>query len=236
MKIALYETDIQNDFTYRDGALFVSALEEVIEEPYGAETAVPNILALHKHAKENDWQILGSVHRHFDDDLELAKNGGPFPDHCMDGTYGQERIEGLESTFDHYIPHKNPSENTNDSGSQLIFEKQHYDVSTNSRFAPVINNLIKTGLDAVVIDGFATDYCVRAAALAFVEVATLQGKQVGEDFHVYVVTDAIKEVNINDKGEVDKQYGQKALEELYSAGVKGITTAEILEGKIGEIK
>jgi hypothetical protein len=49
-KIALYETDIQNDFSLRNGALFVRANKPKNHLPYGAEEKLPNIfgLAVHK--------------------------------------------------------------------------------------------------------------------------------------------------------------------------------------------
>ena len=247
--IAVYETDVQNDFSLRSGALFVHGFEEKSSwKPYGAEARLPNILKMHNYSKGKENIILmGSVDKHFYEDAELIRNkGGAFEDHCMNGTPGQLRVDGLERQMDIYIqsnegpglPQRilNSKEISDritaclEKKHHLIFEKQAYDVGTNPNFAPVAAALIEKGLDAVVIDGFATDYCVKTAALRFKEAAETHGKTIGKNFSIYVVTDAIHEVNINFEGKIDKEFGRKALAELYAAGVKPIATEQVLAG------
>ncbi len=87
MKI-FYDVDTQNDFMNKDGALYVP----------DAELIKPNLEKLTDFAKNNFIPVLGSVDNHFGtedhkhQELELAKWGGPFPDHCMDGTLGQLKV------------------------------------------------------------------------------------------------------------------------------------------------
>jgi nicotinamidase-related amidase len=148
----------------------------------------------------------------------------------MIGTPGQKRI--FEEKNEKYIPSKEVDKDeleelvscAANKHTKLYFEKQHYDVSTNTNFEYSVNSLLDKGLDTVVIDGFATDYCVKAAALAFIDIATNYGKKIGDDFNIYVVTDAIAPVT--------KEGGRKALDEMYAAGIKPITAQEILEGKL----
>ena len=87
MKI-FYDVDTQNDFMNKDGNLYVPR----------AENIKPNLEKITKFAIENNLPVLGSVDRHFGTEEykhreeELNKYGGPFPDHCMDKTFGQLKI------------------------------------------------------------------------------------------------------------------------------------------------
>jgi nicotinamidase/pyrazinamidase len=83
-----YDVDTQNDFMNKDGALYVP----------DAELIKPNLKLLTNFARENIVPLIGSVDKHFGTpeykhrEGELARWSGPFPDHCMDGTFGQEKI------------------------------------------------------------------------------------------------------------------------------------------------
>lgn len=87
-KTIFYDVDTQNDFMNSKGALYVP----------DAESIKPNLEDLTKYACEKGIPIFGSVDRHFgtpeykEREGELAKYGGPFPEHCMDGTEGQRKI------------------------------------------------------------------------------------------------------------------------------------------------
>ncbi len=243
-KIALYETDIQNDFSFRDGALFVRANKVRQALPYGAEEKLPNIFALHGYAEKNGWLVLGSADRHFYEDAELVRNaGGVFDDHCMNGTKGQLRLKELEPQKDIYIRRKDGPYlgirtytkqeldtylDVAKKGMQLIFEKQNYDVATNPNFEATMKLALENGLDKIVVNGFATDYCVKAAVLAMAKVRDQYKKELG----LYVVTDGIEAVDINFQGQVDPDFGKKALEDMVNVGAKLVTTKQVLGGEI----
>lgn len=135
-----YDVDTQNDFMNKDGALYVP----------DAESIKPNLALLTKYARANGIQVVGSVDKHFGTEEyrqkegELARWGGPFPDHCMTGTFGQKKIA-----------------ETDNAGS-IIFEKQHYDIFTNHSLEAYLKE--KEVTEAVVY-GVATDFCVKAAVL-----------------------------------------------------------------------
>jgi nicotinamidase-related amidase len=241
---ALYETDIQYDFSFREGALFIRANAPKRALPYGAEERLPNIYMLHKNAEENKWFIFGSVDRHFYEDAELIRNeGGAFDDHCMNGTKGQLRLKELEPQKDIYIRRKDGPflgvrvykeeelKNYLDAAGnrmQLIFEKQNYDVGTNPNFETTLRIALENGLKRIVVDGFATDYCVKAAVLAMTNVRDKYQKELG----IYVVTDAIEAVNIDFQGKIDNEFGKKALEEMVAAGAKLVEIKDVLEGRV----
>ena len=88
MKTIFWDVDTQNDFMHKNGALYVP----------DAEIIIPNIALLTELASIKGIPILGSVDRHFGTEEykaregELAKWGGPFPDHCMENTCGQLKI------------------------------------------------------------------------------------------------------------------------------------------------
>jgi nicotinamidase-related amidase len=239
--IAVYETDVQHDFTGRNGALFVQGFDRWSNEAYGAEAMLPNIFAIHKKAADEGWRIIGSVDRHFYEDAELKRNeGGVFVDHCMNGTIGQLRERELEPQKDVYIRAKDgplmgirayteaEMQRFVDSGAHLIFEKQTYDVDTNRNFAKAIELLFNRGVNKVVFNGFATDYCVRAAVLATAKYRD----QLEHNVQLYVVNDAIKEVGIDFQGEVSHEFVNQALEDMAKAGAKFVTTKDVLENRI----
>jgi nicotinamidase-related amidase len=241
---AIYETDVENDFALRSGALFVRANKPKTHLPYGAEERLPNIFALHEHADVNNWLILGSVDRHFYEDVELIRNaGGVFDDHCMNGTKGQLRLPELEPQKDIYIRAKdgpflgvrNYTEaelakylEAANKGMHLIFEKQSYDVGTNPNFVPTLKQAIALGLRKIVTNGFATDYCDLAALLKMADVRD----QYCPELKLYIVTDAIEAVNIDFNGQIDNDFGKKALEKMAARGVKLVTTKDVLENRL----
>ncbi|VVB78005.1 Isochorismatase family protein [uncultured archaeon] len=240
-KTAIYETDVQPDFALRTGALFVHANKPWTSKAYGAEEMLPNIFAIHNYALKNNLRILGSVDRHFYEDAELIRNkGGVFEDHCMNGTFGQLRLPELEPQRDVYIRSKDGPmlgirvytqeelKRYVESDAQIIFEKQSYDVNTNPNFKQALKLLLEDGVENILFDGFATDYCDKAAVLSTAKYRDEWSAKLG----IYVVTDAIEEVDIDFTGKIDPLFGKKALDEMVAAGAKLITTKDVLEGKL----
>lgn len=205
-KIVFYDVDTQNDFMNENGALYVP----------NAEIIRPNLAQLTQYANEKGITILGSVDNHADEDAELLKNGGPFPDHCMAGTEGQKKISETAPNNPSYIPNAPISEaelyREVALGDSVFFEKQHYDVFTNPHAESVLS-LPKLA----VVYGVATDYCIKAAALGM--------RQRG--VNVIVVEDAIEGIA--------PESIQEALQEMREAGTTFIRTQEVLDGKVEEI-
>ena len=126
----------------------------------------------------------------------------------MNGTSGQIRIKELEPQKDIYIRSKDgPRMGTRiytekeledyiDSGMQFIFEKQSYDLDTNPNFESTFKMLLDRGLKKIIVNGFATDYCDKAAVLAMAKYK----EKYNSDLEIYLVTDAIEEVNIDFEG------------------------------------
>lgn len=221
MKV-FYDVDTQNDFMNKDGALYVP----------GAEDIKQNLEKLTRYAREKKMPALGSVDIHFgieeykDREGELQRWGGPFPDHCMDGTKGAEKILETNLTGIH-IPAKPYGENFEqfapaeydaeellamvNGKDSVIFEKQHYDVFTNPKTEAL---LTAADVKEAVVYGVATDYCVKAAVLGMQK----------RGIQCYVVEDAISGVA--------PETTKSALEEMVKAGAKFVKTSDVLEGKV----
>ena len=78
-----YDIDTQRDFISLDGKFHVA----------GAETIVPKLKALTDLAHEQKVRIVCSVDRHVPGDPMLKSWGGPYPDHCIAGTPGEQKID-----------------------------------------------------------------------------------------------------------------------------------------------
>ncbi len=153
-----------------------------------AESIRENIRLLTEYARTKKIKIAGSVDAHSENDPEFET----FPPHCVRETEGQRKI----------IP---------SMPGEIYFEKQHYDIFTNPRFAAFLK---QTRITEAVVYGVATDICVRSAVLG------MQNKSI----QCYVVEDAIKGV-FSDKT-------AEALEEMTKEGARFVTTKDVLEGKI----
>ncbi|MBU0980920.1 MAG: isochorismatase family protein [Nanoarchaeota archaeon] len=217
---AFFDEDTQKDFINPDGALYVP----------GAETIKARLGKLTRYALSNGIPILGSVDRHFGTEEwtpyenELQKWGGLFPDHCMDGTDGQKKID--ETSIDTiFIENAAPDglirtysqdelEKIIGTGKGVIFEKQGHSVfpEVAGGNAYIDQFLTYVGVTEVILYGVATDYCVKEAALGF--------RRRGID--VSVVQDAVKAV--------DPTTEKAALQELEDAGVLFTTTDLVMGG------
>ena len=199
-----YNVDTQHDFMDKKGKLYVP----------NAEAIKPNLAKLTRYARDCGITIIGSVDAHTSKDPELKENKGPFPRHCMIGTFGQKHIPETKPINPIFVQNVRLSDYELDKilkhDGEIYFEKQHYDVFTNPNIYIILK--IINPKEAVVY-GVATDYCVKAAALGF--------RKKGID--VYLVEDAIEAVNVN-QGD-----GNKALKEMEKAKVQFISVGGILK-------
>ena len=174
----LLVVDFQNDFI--TGSLAVS----------GAEDLIP---AINKYIGMFD-NVVVSRDRHKKGHPSFIDQGGPWPDHCVDGTFGMEIHTGLKFL---------------DSAPLTIVDKGRYEEAysafTNTRLVHLLKGM---KIKRLFICGLATDYCVKATALDAAE------KFTGE---VFLLGDAIKSVNINPDD------GIKAMTEMANKGIKIIT-------------
>ncbi|MFB3920520.1 MAG: cysteine hydrolase family protein [Terriglobia bacterium] len=185
-----FDIDTQIDFMLPHGNLYVR----------GAETIIPNLVKLMSFAREHNIPVISSADAHAPDDPEF----NIWPPHCVIGTSGQQRIP--ETQFADAVvvasragafmpPAKWPG--------QTIIEKPTYDTADNPNFDAILRAL---GPRRCIVFGVATEFCVRADALAL----RTRG------FPVDLVADAIKAIT--------EEGGRKAIEEMQAVGVRLMTT------------
>src|SRR5271169_4226712 len=88
-----YDVDTQRDFILPGGALYVP----------GAEQILPVLKRVTELARHHGIRRICSMCRHFPGDRELLRNGGRWPDHCLDGTLGQRKVEETAVIDPYYL-------------------------------------------------------------------------------------------------------------------------------------
>lgn len=168
----------------------------------GAEKIIPNIQRLLKAASDAGVFVVSSGDAHTENDPEFQR----FPPHCVRGTLGAQIIpEGLTKDFSRIA--NDPREKLPTdifAHSQVVLEKQSLDVFDNPHTSEIVERL-GTATEYVVF-GVVTEYCVRCAAKGLLD----RGRKVS------IVKDAIETL--------EREDGDRALDELQSQGAKLITT------------
>ncbi len=241
MKTIFFDVDTQNDFMNQDGALYVP----------GAELLKPKLKQLTDFAKLKNIPVLGDVDRHFgteeykNREQELARNGGPFPYHCMIDTQGERKIR--ETIF--YPLRGREADETNHGryGEENIYiphileSKEMYDYinfvttvrwtarellehTSEKKFIPRFfekqnyDVFTNPAAEYVLKAGKVDEAIVYGVATEYCVKAAVLGMQ-QRGIQTYVLTDAIK--GITPQGE------KSALEEMTSSGAILTTTKEI---------
>ncbi len=172
----------------------------------GAETIIPNLKRLMAYARENHIPVLSSADAHPPDDPSFAR----WPPHCVVGTPGQERIP--ETWFPGETVLRNQPGDFKASADwphplAIEIEKTAYSVADNPNFTAVMAAL---GPSHFVVFGVATEFCVHDSVMSLRRL----------DLPVALVTDAIRAIT----GEGER----KAIDEMVAAGVRLVTTDEVL--------
>jgi nicotinamidase/pyrazinamidase len=174
-----YDVDTQRDFMLPGGALYVS----------GSETILPALKRMTELARRRKIRRICSMDRHFPHDRELTRNGGAWPDHCMDGTAGQRKVDQTTVSDPHPLPaHEIGGEELETAlrhRGELIIEKQDVDVIAGNANARAVLSRLARDYDHIVIYGVYTDVCVDHAVNALLEAGKIP----------YVIIDAIHEID-----------------------------------------
>jgi len=185
-KTFLLLVDVQNDFC-PGGALAVPEGDRII----------PPLNALIRRCREKGIPIIATRDWHPPDHCSFKKNGGPWPEHCVQGTPGAAFHPGL--TLD-------PSHDTIISKAV----QRERDVYSGFENTGLREFLKKEAAQVLFVGGLATDYCVKATVLDALK----------EGFQVFVVEDGIRGV------EVQPGDTQRALEAMQKAGAVFISSEE----------
>ncbi|MBV8602307.1 MAG: nicotinamidase [Candidatus Eremiobacteraeota bacterium] len=180
---ALLVVDVQNDFL-PGGSLAVAQGRRILAPINRLMPRFPFVAAT------RDWHP--PEHRFF------SRHGGPWPDHCLQGTRGAEFDAELEREHVDAIVSKGVDPQT--------------DGYSGFAGTGLEDDLRGRGIRRVFVCGLATDYCVKATAL--------DAKRHG--FETFVIGDAIAAVNLEAGDE------ERALGELRAAGIPVIESDELL--------
>jgi nicotinamidase/pyrazinamidase len=185
-RTALVVVDVQNDFADPGGSLSVRGGEDVVravnDEVRRATSAGAPVLYT------QDW--------HPEDTPHFAKDGGTWPVHCVQGTWGAQLHPELVVAGD--VVRK--GEHGEDGYSGFSMKDPDTGEVVPTRLADLLR---AAGAEELVVVGLATDYCVRATAL--------EGREQG--WPVTVPWSAVAAVDAT-PGD-----GERTREELRAAGV-----------------
>lgn len=166
---ALLVVDVQNDFADPEGSLYVQ----------GGETVVPTINLMISEAQDAGSPIVHTQDWHPESTPHFEKDGGIWPVHCVQNTWGADFHPRLVVEGD--IIQKGADGKDGYSGFSVR------DPESGATEATRLESLLRSkGVDRIVVVGLATDYCVKETAL--------DGARLG--FATTVVSDAIAAVNL----------------------------------------
>jgi nicotinamidase/pyrazinamidase len=146
-RTALVVVDVQNDFADPAGSLHVPGGEEVVAPIDALVTAALEAGAAVLYTQ--DWHPPVTPH--------FASDGGIWPDHCVQGTWGAELHPGLSVRG--AVVRKGANGEDGYSGFTMRDPRSGETMPTQLE-----RMLRERHIERVVLAGLATDYCVRATA------------------------------------------------------------------------
>lgn len=194
-KSALIIVDMQNDFC-PGGSLAVA----------GGDDIVPVINRYVEIFRERGLPVIASRDWHPRETGHFQGFGGPWPEHCVQGSFGAGFRAGLQLPPDLIVFSKG-TEPDRDDYSAL----QGKDDSGGT----MVGHLKRRGISDIYVCGLATDFCVLQTAL--------EGLRLG--FSVKILVDAVRGVDLQ-PGD-----SEQALDEMKSAGAILLTIEELPIGQ-----
>lgn len=185
---ALIIVDVQNDFADPAGSLPVAGGDAIV--PYVNAQIAAALAGGALVAYTQDWHPPSTPH--------FAKDGGPWPVHCVAGTWGAAFHPALTADA-------GPSIRKGEHGEDGYSGFTMRDPATGDPMPTGLVRLLPAhGVRRVVVCGLATDYCVRATALDAVALGYPTG----------LLLEGVRAVDLR-PGD-----GAAALRELVEAGVE----------------
>jgi len=186
-KTALIVVDVQNDFADPEGSLYVAGGEQVVPVANGEVNRALDARGLIVYT--SDWHPETTPH--------FRKDGGIWPVHCVQGTWGADFHPDLQVKGE--IVRKGVRGEDGYSGFTIRDPVTGVESKT-----PLEDLLREDGIERVVVLGLATDYCVRETVL--------DGVRLG--FETTVLREGVRAVDLQ-PGD-----GDRAVEQMAAAGAK----------------
>ena len=149
-----YDINTQRDFILHDGKFHIE----------GAEQIVPVWKALSDLARDQGVQVVCSVDCHVPGDPVLKSWGGQYPDHCMAGTRGQEKID--ETAPRNPMMLGNREYGTDEihkileHDGEIVFRRQQFEALAGNAHLSAILRLVLRPYKDIVMYGVYTESCV----------------------------------------------------------------------------
>lgn len=205
--LVFWDVDTQVDFMRPDGKLYVP----------DSASIVPVLGRLTEFAHAHRIRIIASSDDHVAGHRELSTAPDwktTFPDHCMRGTPGQEKIP--ETALHHPLRIEPEAQDASAIGARarghdgdLLFLKHWFDVFTNPNVLPVLSALAPA---RIVLYGVALDVCDRYA---------IEGLLTHRpDIRLALVTDAVRAIHADQSAPLLRDWEQR--------GVQLVTSAQVL--------
>ena len=157
-----YDINTQRDFILPDGKFHIE----------GAEKMVPVWKAITDLARDQKARIVCSVDCHVPGDPQLKSWGGPYPDHCMAGTPGQEKIAETAPLNPLTLENKEyaPDEIKKilDHQGEIVFRRQQFEKLAGNAHLSAILRLVLRPYQDIVMYGVYTESCVDREISALV--------------------------------------------------------------------
>jgi nicotinamidase/pyrazinamidase len=162
--VIFWDVDTQHDFMAADGKLYVPDAEQIR----------PNLQRLTSYAHERRVHVVASADDHVSGHRELSATPDfveTFPEHCMRGTRGAEKIEETQLVSPLVIdpdpiPHEQLARTLWGHGGDVLLRKHWFDVFTNPNTERLLDVWDPT---EIVVYGVALDVCNKYAIEGFLE-------------------------------------------------------------------
>lgn len=205
--MVFWDVDTQYDFMKSDGKLYVTDSEEII----------PVLKRLTDYAHRKGIRIIASADDHVAGHRELSTSPDwkeTFPDHCMRGSPGQQKITETRLR-NPLVIEPEPQDaavlaaRVQRHDGDILFHKHWFDVFTNPNVLPVVDALAPT---RIVLYGVATDVCDRYAIEGLL--------QHRPSLPITLVSDAQRAI--------DPKAGARLMEDWQRRGVRLATSDEVM--------
>ena len=208
--VIFWDVDTQHDFMDATGKLYVP----------GAEEIKPLLKRLTDYAHERDLQIVASSDDHVPGHRELSEHPDfteTFPEHCMRGTPGAEKIPETALFAPlviepEPIPHETLSRALWGHGGDVLIRKHWFDVFTNPNTDTLLEAWDPT---EIVVYGVALDVCDKYAIEGFLERGIPS---------IHLVVDATRAIH--------PEQTPALLDSWQSRDVHVVTTDDVLRGRV----
>jgi nicotinamidase/pyrazinamidase len=205
-KQIFWDVDTQVDFIDPAGKLYVP----------GAESLLPNLECLTRHARSQGICIVASMDEHVPDDEEISDHAdfrSTFPAHCMRGTPGQAQVpatRAVEPVVIENRPYTAATLRRLVSGRrEVVLRKNRFDVFTQPNTSLLLEIVQPR---RIVVYGVALDVCVYHAVEGFLS----RG-----DIKVTVVRDAVCALDLARGEQMLSKWVKRGVEVVGTAGVVG---------------